>query len=83
LIDLAIRSCPPKLQGTMMLLIGSAVYYVAVRFGDLFGAWIYDNHGGFFVAVWITIGIYALILPVILLVPKRLLATRDGEALEV
>jgi len=32
--------------------------------------------------VWVTIGIYALILPVILLVPKRLLATRDGEVLE-
>jgi len=53
-----------------------------VRFGDLLGAEIYDHWGGFFVAVWVTIGIYALILPVILLVPKRLLATRDGEALE-
>jgi len=34
------------------------------------------------VAVWATIAIYALILPVLLLVPKRLIATRDGEALE-
>ena len=82
LTDLVIRSCPPRLQGTMMLLWGVTIYFVAVRFGDLLGAEIYDHWGGFFVAVWVTIGIYALILPVILLVPKRLLATRDGEVLE-
>jgi hypothetical protein len=83
LIDLAIRSCPPKLQGTMMMLITASIYYIAVRFGDLFGAFIYDGHGGFFAAVWITIIIYALILPIILLVPKRLIGTRDGEALAI
>ena len=81
LTDLAIRSCPPRLQGTMMLLWGVSIYYVAGRFGDLLGTEIYD-HWGFFVAVWATIAVYALILPVILLVPRRLLATRDGEALE-
>jgi len=81
LMDLAIRSCPAKLQGTMMLLITMSVYYVAQRFGDLFGTFIYDHHGGFIPTVWITIAIYALILPVILLVPKRLIGTRDGEAL--
>ena len=83
LIDLAIRSCPPKLQGTMMMLITATIYYIAVRFGDRFGAFIYDGHGGFLAAVWITILIYALILPVILLVPKRLIGTRDGETLEL
>jgi hypothetical protein len=82
LTDLVIRSCPPRLQGTMMLLWGITIYFIAVRFGDLLGTQIYDHGGGFYVAVWATIGIYALILPVILLVPKRLLATRDGEALE-
>jgi MFS family permease len=81
LMDLAIRSCPPKLQGTMMMLITASIYYVAVRFGDLFGTFIYDHHGGFIPTVWITIAIYALILPVILLVPKGLIGTRDGEAL--
>ncbi len=81
LMDLAIRSCPPKLQGTMMLLIAISIYYLAQRFGDWFGAYIYDHHGGFLPTVWITIGIYALILPVLLIVPKRLIATRDGEAL--
>ena len=81
LTDLVIRSCPSRLQGTMMLLWGVTIYYIAVRFGDLLGAEIYDHWGGFFVAVWATIGIYALILPVLLLVPKHLLVTRDGEAL--
>jgi len=82
LTDLAIRSCPARLQGTMMLLFGTSMYWVAVRFGDVLGAQIYAHWGGFYVAVAVTIAIYALILPVILLVPKRLLATRDGEALE-
>lgn len=82
LVDLAIRSCPPGLQGTMMMLFTS-LYYFSVRFGDLFGAWLYDRHGGFVTAVWATIIVYALILPVLLLVPKRLIATTDGEALAV
>jgi MFS family permease len=82
LTDLAIRSCPRGLQGTMMLLFGTSIYYIATRFGDILGANLYAHGGGFTVAVWATIVIYALILPVLLLVPKRLIATRDGEALE-
>jgi hypothetical protein len=81
LTDLAIRSCPPRLQGTMMMLYSISVYWFAQRGGDLFGTEIYDHHGGFVPAVWITILVYALILPVILLVPKRLIRTRDGEKL--
>jgi hypothetical protein len=83
LTDLAIRSCPRGLQGTMMLLFGTSIFYVSSRFGDILGANIYAHGGGFTVAVWATIAIYALILPVLLLVPKRLIATRDGEALEI
>ena len=86
LTDLAIRSCPRGLQGTMMLLWGTSVYWIAVRFGDVLGTQLYAHAGGhwrgFDVAVWATIAIYALILPVLLLVPKRLIATRDGEPLE-
>jgi hypothetical protein len=66
----------------MMMLFGSSIYFISTRFGDLLGTEIYDHWGGFKVAVWATIFIYALILPVILLVPKHLIATRDGEALE-
>ena len=82
LVDLAIRSCPKGLQGTMMMLF-TGLYYVAVRFGDLFGTDLYDHHGGFVTALVATIIVYALILPVLLLVPKRLIATTDGEALAV
>jgi hypothetical protein len=52
-----------------------------VRFGDLFGTWIYDNHGGFVPTVVITMIVYAAILPIILLVPKALIATKEGEAI--
>ena len=82
LVDLAIRSCPPGLQGTMMLLFGTSIYWIAVRFGDVLGTQIYAHWGGFNAALWVTIAIYALILPVLLLAPRRLIATRDGEALE-
>jgi MFS family permease len=83
LTDLAIRSCPRGLQGTMMMLFATSMFYVSARFGDLIGAEIYDHFGGFFSAAWATIFVYALILPVLLLVPKRLIATRDGEALQL
>jgi hypothetical protein len=78
--DLAIRSCPPRLQGTMMLLYGTSIYFLSTRFSDLAGAEIYDRWG-FAPTVWVTVAVYALILPVILLVPRRLTATRDGEPL--
>ena len=80
LVDLVIRSAPRGCQGTMMMLF-LACYYFSVRAGDLLGTWIYDKHGGFIPTVVVTIIVYALILPVILLVPKRLTATKDGEAL--
>jgi hypothetical protein len=66
-----------------MMMLFYACYYFSVRAGDLLGTWIYDKHGGFIPTVVVTIIVYALILPVIPLVPKRLTATRDGEALDV
>jgi MFS family permease len=78
LTDLAIRSCPPGLQGTMMMLY-AAMYWIAVRLGDLWGTDLYDHHGGFITATLATIAVYALVLPVLLFVPRRLLATKDGE----
>jgi MFS family permease len=81
LVDLVIRSAPRGSQGTMMMLF-YALFYFSIRFGDLFGTWIYDKHGGFVPTVLITIIVYALILPVILLVPKHLTVTKDGEAIE-
>ncbi len=79
LVDLAIRSAPRGLQGTMIMLF-TAIYWISLRFGDLFGTWLYDHQGGFVTAVIATIVVYALILPLLLLVPRRLIATTDGEA---
>ena len=79
LVDLAIRAAPKGLQGTMMMLF-TACYWISTRFGDVFGAWLYDRHGGFVTAVIATIVVYALILPLLLLVPGRLTRTTDGEA---
>jgi MFS family permease len=78
LVDLVIRSAPRGCQGMMMMLF-LAFYYFSVRAGDLLGTWIYDKHGGFIPTVVVTIIVYALILPVILLVPKGLTSTKDGE----
>jgi len=64
----------------MMLFLGC--YYFSSRAGDLLGTWIYDNHGGFIPTVILTTLVCALILPVLLLVPKRLTATKDGESIE-
>ena len=78
--DLAMRSCPPGLQGTLMMLV-DGVYVLAARGGDLLGSGIYSSSPthGFLYCVIATTAVYALILPLILLVPKELIATADGE----
>jgi hypothetical protein len=81
LLDLGIRSAPRGCQGATMMLFGGCQIF-SVRAGDLLGTWIYDKHGGFSPTVIVTTIIYALILPVLLLVPKRLTATKDGEVIE-
>jgi hypothetical protein len=78
-LDLIIRSCPRALQGTTLLMADSLNSIVS-RFGDRLGTFLYDHYGGFTVCVIAITVVYALILPVLLLVPKRLTATADGEA---
>lgn len=77
--DLMIRSCPRGLEGTV-LMMSVGLYYIAGRFGDLLGTQLYDRFGGFGVCVAAITITYALILPTILLVPRGLIATPDGEA---
>jgi hypothetical protein len=77
--DLAIRACPPGLQGTMIMMF-LAMYYVSLRFGDLLGAYLFDQQGGFATALYASMGVYALILPMLLLVPKALKAGSDRGA---
>jgi hypothetical protein len=43
------------------------------------GTSLYDYYGGFTVCVLAITIVYALILPVLLLVPKGLIATADGQ----
>jgi hypothetical protein len=77
--DLAVRSCPPGLQGTLMMLVSAGVM-LAARGGDLLGAKLYaSSEHGFLYSVIATTVVYALILPVILWIPKELIATTDGE----
>jgi MFS family permease len=78
--DLAVRSCPSGLQGTLMMAV-DAVFVMSVRFGDRLGSAIYDANParGFLYCVIATTIVYALILPVIFLVPKPIIATADGE----
>lgn len=80
-IDIAIRACPPGLQGTLMMIVMS-LYPFSSRVGDVFGSWLFGlspTHGFLYCVVAITIT-YASILPLIPLLPKQLLATADGEA---
>ena len=77
-VDLAIRSCPKGLQGTMMMLL-IAMYWIPYRVGDIWGAYLYHRQGGFHAAIVATICVYALILPMLLLVPKRLTNSADGQ----
>ena len=77
-LDLIIRSSPRGLEGTtLMLSVG--LNWIAVRFGDVLGTYLYDYYGGFAACVIAITIVYALILPTLLLVPKRLIATADGQ----
>jgi MFS family permease len=84
-LDLMIRSCPRGLQGTIIMM-STGLYWVVSRFGDVLGTALYDHFGGvngFRVCVLAITLVYASILPVLFLVPKRLTATADGQAPEV
>jgi hypothetical protein len=78
-MDLIIRSSPKGLQGTTFMM-ASSLYFVVARFGDVLGTRLYDHFGSFAVCVIAITIVYALILPALLLVPKHLIATSDGEA---
>ena len=77
-LDLIIRSCPAGLQGTM-LMMSAGLSVIVSRFGDVLGTNLYDHYGGFAACVVAITVVYALILPALSLVPKRLIATADGQ----
>ena len=79
--DLALRSCPPGLQGTLMMLVAGG-YELAWRGGDIIGARIYGSATahGFLYCVILATATSAVMLPVLRMIPRELVATRDGEA---
>jgi hypothetical protein len=77
-LDLIIRACPPALEGTTLML-ASSLYFLVSRFGDVLGTRLYDRFGDFDVCVIAITVVYALMLPALLLVPRRLTASADGR----
>ena len=77
--DLAIRSCPPALQGALMMIV-SGVNALGTRAGDLIGAWVYasDPEHGFLWCAVLTTVVYTAILAVIRAVPAQVSATVEG-----
>ena len=79
--DLAMRSCPAGLQGTLMMLVEGG-FQLSYRGGDVLGSKLYamsPTHGFLYCAL-ATTAVYALMLPVLLLVPRDLIRSADGEA---
>jgi len=78
--DLALRSCPPGLQGTLMMLVAGG-YELAYRSGDLIGTSVYSAGAGhgFVGCVILATVTSALMIPVLRWIPAELIATSDGE----
>jgi hypothetical protein len=75
--DLLIRSCPKGLEGTLMMMSWS-FYALAGNLGNWWGTFLYER-GGFALCVAATTIVYALILPTLLMVPRPLIESADGE----
>jgi hypothetical protein len=60
-------------------MMAAALTFAIVRLGDMLGTRLYDGFGGFQTCVIAITVVYALILPALLLVPRKLISTADGE----
>ena len=81
-LDLIIRSCPAGLQGTI-LMTSTALSVIVSRIGDVFGTALYQEYGRFTICVVAVTVVYALILPTLMLIPKDLVVTADGQKLQI
>ncbi|HLZ84121.1 MAG TPA: MFS transporter [Caulobacteraceae bacterium] len=79
ILDLIIRSSPRGLQGTV-LMASAGLLAIDQQLGNMLGTALYDKFHDFTVCVVAMTVTNGLILPVMLLVPRRLMATADGEA---
>ena len=78
--DLLLRCCPKGLEGTATMM-GWSLYWIAAKSSDLLGTYLYDRlHGGFLQTIIVTTISYALIIPVLFIIPKVIMASREGEA---
>jgi len=78
--DLSMRSCPPGLQGALMMLV-AGMYELAYRGGDFVGTSIYASSAtrGFAYCVAAGTATSILMVVVLLFIPKGIVATADGE----
>jgi hypothetical protein len=79
--DLTFRSCPAGLQGTLMMMVSSAIF-LASRGSDVLGARLYTANPtrGFLSCVAATTIIYGLIPLVIPFIPRHVTAKADKNA---
>ena len=77
--DLTIRSCPPGLQGSLMMMV-DGIGLLSLRASDYVGSAIYDaNPGrGFLYCVIATTAVYTLIPPILLLIAASVISTAEG-----
>ena len=75
--DLFMRSYPKGLEGAGSMLLGS-IGGATVAASDILGSYLYER-GGFGLAMLVSTLATLVTLPLILLVPRHLISTRDGE----
>ncbi|MGH7009340.1 MAG: hypothetical protein ACREEX_00750 [Caulobacteraceae bacterium] len=75
---LAVRSCPRALEGMMMTMAVATSNFVATRIGDVLGAWLAQLKGGFLTADLVGTATYALMIPVLFLVPRYISESTEG-----
>jgi Na+/melibiose symporter-like transporter len=78
ILDLIIRSSPKGLQGTV-LMAAAGLLGLDQQLGNMLGTALYDHFHDFTVCVIAMTVTTGLILPAMLLVPKPMMATADGQ----
>jgi len=79
-LDVAVRSCPRGLHGTMMMVVFSG-FELSFRLSDVVGSALYGldpRHGIVYSAV-LTVGVDVLLLGLIPFIPERLIDSRDSN----
>ena len=79
--DLLMRSCPKDLEGTGRML-GSSAFFIAQFGADLLGSALYERNGFGLCMILSTLAT-VLVFPMLLALPRALIATRDGEGFPI